>query len=180
MKACPRCNRSLPDENEACPHGHRFRFHNATGGIRIGDVIILAVIAGAAWFVDWNSITDKLSSEAGGAPKVALTRLDCEVKGGERGPQGQVAPSYALVAGSVENLVEEPLSLSVRIDYVWKSRKFMGKRIQSVNPNPLPFNEMGWFEFKEYIDGFPGETRCMVQFFENGDKEPIPLEDRTS
>ena len=178
MKPCPRCNRSISD-GKACPHGHRFRFHNATGGIRIADVVILAVIAGAAWFIDWSSITNRLSSDTSGPLKAALASLDCEVKGGGRGPQGQALPRYALVSGSVENLSEEPLNLSVRIDYVWKGRKFVGKRVESVNPNPLPHDETGWFEFKEYVE-FPGDTECMVQFFENGDEEPMPFENRTS
>ena len=163
----------------ASRYKHGLPPHNVAGGIRIADVVLLAVIAGAAWFVDWNSITNKLSSGAGGTPKVALTSLDCEVKGGGLGPQGQALPRYALVSGSVENLGEEPLNLSVRIDYVWKGRKFFGKRVESVNPSPLSHEETGWFEFKEYIE-FPGDTKCMVQLFKNGDEEPMPLEDRTS
>lgn len=152
---------------------------HTTGGLRISHVIILAAVLGAVSFVDWNSIKDKLPSLTEESAKVALTSLDCEVKSPERTPRG-VRSGYALVDGSVENIGEAPLRLSVRIDYVWKGRKFQGKRIESVDPAPLAPKGTGSFSFKEEIAGFPEGTGCLVQFYENNTEEPIPIDDRTS
>lgn len=142
---------------------------------------MFAVIVGVVWFVDWSSVKDKLSFSDTGEPiEVALTSLNCDLEGGELGSHGLWLPRYAMITGSVENLSEEPLRLSVRIDYVWRGRNFVGKRIESVDPSPLAHNETGSFSFKEYITGFPEDTQCMVQLYENDDEQPIPFEDKTS
>ncbi len=159
------------------------RIQDEHGRIRLVDIVFLTVIVGAIFFVDWESVKEELSFYTMGSQKVALTNLECEIKEGRLLPNGIPGAPSASISGSVKNVGEEPLKLSVRIDYITKgdlaNYKLPGNRMERVQPRPLAQNATGRFAFEEQVDRYFIGTDCQVQFREDDRERWIAFDDRT-
>ena len=153
------------------------------GGIRLGDVVFVAVILGAVFLVDWGGVLGGLSFGSSADESVALTNLQCDIREGRPLPSGFTDAPTASVTGAVKNIGEDPVRLSVRIDYIiagnLADHRMSGTRIERVNPSPLSQNSTGTFRFEETVDRyFPG-TDCQVRLRDDDANRWIAFEDRT-
>ena len=154
---------------------HVLRLRRGEGRVTMGNIVFVVVVGVVASFIDWESALSRLSF--GTPADVALSSLNCSAESG--------SPGYVTVrtSGSVINISEEALKLSVRSDYTTGSgRMIAGKRtIHPVRPNPLAQGKSGTFSLTETIQYYSPdhELGCLIQFYENDVQKPVRFEDRT-
>ncbi len=154
---------------------HVLRLRRGKGQVTLGNIVLVVAVGVVASFIDWDTVLGKLSF--GTPADVALSSLNCSAESGSLG--------YVTMrtSGSVINISEEALKLSVRSDYTTGSgRMIAGKRtIHPVRPNPLAQGRSGTFSLTETIQYYSPDDKigCLIQFYENDIQKPVRFEDRT-
>ena len=146
------------------------------GGASLGSIVLVGAAIAVIVFVDWDTMLEKLSMGSSGPIRTALTQLSCHA-------ETNGIDTYVQTTGSIENIGDEPLRLSVRVDYAANGRIFAGRRtITPVRPAELSPSRKGSFSLREHVELPPqllDEVGCLIELYENDVHEPIRFEDRT-